>query len=77
MVAQNAVRSLGSIGRLSDVSGVNCTSNNFCAAVGRNVVLSASVTSVPGFEANAAAAACADPGDCKVVKLALPCNDCN
>ena len=66
-VAQNAARSLGSIGRLSDVSGVNCASNNFCVAAGRNAALSASGTSVHGFEGNAAAAACADPSDCIVV----------
>ena len=31
VVAQNAVRLSGSIGRLSDVSGVNCMSNDFHA----------------------------------------------
>ena len=66
-VAQNAVRSLGSIGRLSDISGVNCASNAFHAAAGRNVALSASVTSIHGFKEDAAAATCADPGDCKAV----------
>ena len=67
MVAQNAVRSLGSIGRLSDMSSMNCVSNDFRTAVGRNVALSDSVTSVCGFKGNVAAAACADPGDFKVV----------
>ena len=67
MVAQDATRSLGSIGRLPDISGVNCMSNDFCAAAGRNVVLSASMPSIHGFEGNVAAVACANPGDCKVV----------
>ena len=67
VVTQNAVRSLGSISRVSDVRGVNCASNDFHTAAGRNVALSASVTSVCGFEGNAAAATCADPGDCRVV----------
>ena len=66
-VAQNAVRSLGFIGRLLDVSGVNCMSNDFRTAAGRNVALSAIMASIHGFEGNAAAAACTDPGDCKVV----------
>ena len=67
MVAQNVISSLGSIGRLSDVSRVNWVSNDFHAAARRNVLLSASVTSVRGFKGNVAAAACADPGDCRVV----------
>ena len=66
-VTQHVIRFLGSIGRLSDVSGLNCVSNDFCAAAGKNLALSASVTSIRGFEGNAAAAACTNPGDCKVV----------
>ena len=64
-VVQNAIRSLGSIGRLSDVSGVNCARNDFCVAAGRSIALSASVTSVRCFKGDVAAAACANPGDCK------------
>lgn len=67
MVAQNTARSLGSIGKLSDISGMNCASSNFCAAAGRNAALSASVTSVCGFKGNVAAATCTNPSDCKVV----------
>ena len=77
MVAQDAIRSSGSISRLPDISGVNCTSNDFRTAAGRNVVLSASMPSIHGFEGNVAAVACANPGDCKVVYLALPCDNCD